>query len=96
MKNLFWQLYFIVPRRVRCWFVGHNERLEYYPAGYSFLADCYCDRCFVNEPADYSSLPNIMNRMYIWTVEQRWNWFDKLDGWLCKNHSKRLPDWWSY
>jgi len=50
----------------------------------------------MDDPQDAKVLTNYLTAIYVWVVEQHWRWFDRLDEWLCENHSKRWPMWWEY
>ncbi len=94
IKSEFWNKWWdlkVIFWRIQCWFKGHIEKRFY-----AWPDEYYCDRCFINDPDEENTLPMVLNRLYIWAVERHWNWFDKLDEWLCENYSKRLPNWWSY
>lgn len=94
MASRFWNMWWnlkVALWRVRCWFRGHNEVARDWPS-----LDTYCDKCFIDEPADRLDLPTILNHRYVWVVERNWQWFERFDIWLCDNHGKRLPHWWSY
>lgn len=98
IESIFWSIWWDIKTifwRVQCWFKGHNEvRTSLSPEEY--LQGNYCDRCYIDWPDEHNTLPMILNRSYIWVVEREWTWFEKLDIYLCENHSKRLPNWWSY
>jgi len=91
LNNLFWQ-----PRlRVKCFFLGHDI-VTCYERG----AMDYCARCYTGCPEEQFELtiPYMIaragNRIYTWTVERDWKWFEQLDYWL-QTHV-RLPSWWEY
>lgn len=87
--NWFWGVW-AKASGIKCWFVGHNEIL-----GLGHEPN-YCNRCFIDDPRDTTTLPDLLQRGYGWLVERDWAWFDRLDDWLCENHGKRLPHWWAY
>lgn len=59
----------------------------------NYLGDHYCRRCNTKRPFSIT-LPLLLNRCYCWLMSKEWNWFDKLDIWLCDKC--RMPRWWEY
>lgn len=82
----------LLIQRLKCFFVGHNERMGN-PLNYE---EDYCNRCFVHYPQDLITMPDMLNKVYIWLVEQDSILFNHLDNWLLEKHRKRLPSWWEY
>jgi len=74
--------------KLKCWFIGHDEQMggPYEPN--------WCCRCDCEEPAEKTTLPELLRRRYCWLVSKEWDWFDKLDMWLCDTY--RMPTWWEY
>lgn len=88
--QVLWALRLVV-KRFWCWCVGHEVRTG------DGLAYCdYCDRCCVTRPQDLTTLSDLLRESYGWLVERNWEWFERLDDWLCENHSQKLPGWWEY
>ena len=78
--------------RAWCWLAGHDERM----GNALNYEDDYCAKCYISWPQDTSTLPDLLNRLYVWIVERDWQWFERLDMWLCTHYGKVLPRWWSY
>jgi hypothetical protein len=86
MYQLIWEITWLLPRRTWCFIVGHK-------AIYGGLyEDDFCDRCFIDRPEEKTTMPDILNRCYVWAVEHGWP--ESVDLWLQKHI--RLPGWWEY
>jgi len=73
--------------RLKCILTDHDIRP-------SFFADYYCARCDIRNPEDKVTLFRLLNHRYCWLVGAEWEWFDKLDNWLCERY--HMPSWWEY
>lgn len=88
ITELMWELKLRLLR-IRCFFTGHREVTGVY------YEDGYCSRCFISWPEDRVTIPFLLNRLYCWTGEREWKWFDRLDNCLWKHYGQFLPHWWS-
>jgi len=74
--------------RLKCLLTDHDIDFSLYTNKY------YCKRCGTRNPEDKLTLYRLLNHCYIWLVSKEWDWFDRLDNWLCEKY--RMPVWWEY
>lgn len=80
------QLTWLWPKRIWCFIIGHKT---VYGGPYE---DDFCQQCFIDCPEEKTTMPDILNKCYVWAVEHGWpEW---LDLWL--HDHVRLPRWWEY
>jgi len=75
-------------KRLKCLLTDHDVSFGQY------AEECYCRRCGMRSPEDRLTLFRLLNHRYCWLVSKEWNWFDRLDEWLCEKY--RMPRWWEY
>lgn len=78
-------------RKLLCFLKGH--RLIWG----SHDESSYCGRCYREKDDWPATVPNILNCIYCWLVDRKWEWFDNLDDWVYQrvDHGK-IPSWWEY
>lgn len=84
-------------RRIRCLFVGHNVCADF--QSWDWNSTDWCDKCYADWPQELTTLPVLLNRVYGWFVERKWDWFNRLDDWLyakCKGRLRPWPGWREY
>lgn len=75
-------------RQLKCLLTEHDVIWSNYTNSY------YCRRCDARNPLDSFTLFLLLNRCYCRLVSAEWDWFDKLDMWLCEKYC--MPSWWEY
>lgn len=75
-------------RQLKCLLTDHDISFSQYRDEY------YCKRCGMRNPEDKITIFRLLNHRYCWLMSKEWDWWLKLDNWLCENYD--MPDWWSY